>query len=84
MCDLFKGIQMDESWSSSMFCVVYYRPKSCFFGVHLRTEFGFNDALLVSQAFNLKTALSEKFFDSGNFYEQIIQDSLTAFLTKTL
>lgn len=56
-----------------MFCVAYYRPKSRFFGVHLRTEFGFNDILLGSQAFNLRTVLSEKVFDGGNFYEQIIQ-----------
>lgn len=47
-------------WSPSVFCVVYYRPKSYFFGVNLRTEFGFNDILLGSQAFNLRTMLSEK------------------------
>lgn len=58
---------MDKS--SSVFRIVYYRPKSCFFGVHLRTEFGFNDILLGSQAFNLRTVLSEKVFDGGNFYE---------------
>lgn len=68
----------------SLQCFVYYRPKSCFFGVHLRTEFGFNDALLGSQAFNLKTVLSEKLFDSENFYEQIIQDSLAALLIQSL
>ena len=40
--------------------------------LHLRTEFGFNDILLGSQAFNLRTVLSENVFDGGNFYEQII------------
>lgn len=71
-------------WSSSVFCVVYYRPKSCFSGVHLRTEFGFNDILLGIQAFNLRTVLSEKVFDGGNFYEQIIQRSLAPLLTQSL
>lgn len=67
-----------------MFCVVYYRPKSRFFGVHLRTESSFNDILLGSQAFNLRTVLSEKVFDGGNFYEQIIQHSLAPLLTQSL
>lgn len=71
-------------WSALMFCVAYYRLKSCFFGVHLKTEFVFNDILLSSQAFNLKTVLSEKVLDGGNFYEQLMQLSLAPLLTQSL